>query len=76
MLRRVQKPKSKNRLDRMAPEQVQLLMETSMQRMAELLRGLMHNEIDRGWLLSELDLHSEQMHLAVRSLRDRYEAEG
>jgi hypothetical protein len=60
----------------MTPEQTQLAIEVSMQRMAELLRGLMHNEIDRGWLLAEMDTQTEQMHLAVRSLRNRYDAEG
>ena len=68
--------RSRNRFDRMPAEAVQLSIETSMQRMAELLRGLTHNEIDRGWLLSEMDVQAEQMHLAVRSLRNRYDTEG
>jgi len=76
-VRRRQTPaKTRSRFDRMPPEQVQLSIETSMQRMAELLRGLMHQEIDRGWLLSEMDVQAEQMHLAVRSLRTRYDVEG
>jgi len=45
------------------------LLEATMMRNGEMLRGLSHSEMDQGWVLSRLETETEQQLDAIRALR-------
>lgn len=46
-----------------------------MARLAELMRGLVHQEIDQGWILSEMEKYSQQVYYSAQALHHRYQVE-
>ena len=64
-------PTSPNRFDKMPEEILYTALESSLQRTAELFRGLEHKEVDPAWILSEMALQVEQASQVIAALQRR-----
>lgn len=57
------------RFDRWSQADLVNLIEAEMTRTGELFRGLSHSEIDQGWLLQEMALHTQAVQEAIAVLQ-------
>jgi len=62
-----------SRFDRFGRADLIDLLEASMMRSGELFRGLSHSELDQEWILSQLEIQSEQALAAIRALQRKVE---
>lgn len=62
------------RMMRLPTKDLEDLLESSLAKTAELFHGLTHRELDRGWLLAEMETQLTQATEAVRTLQRRVEA--
>ena len=61
--------KNESRFDRFSRADLIDLLEASMMRNGELFRGLSHSELDQEWILSQLEMQTEQSLAAIRVLQ-------
>jgi hypothetical protein len=66
-------PKTMERLDRLPSSDLELLLETSLSKTAELFRGLSHQELEPEWLLTEMETNLSQALWVTQILRRRVE---
>jgi hypothetical protein len=62
-----------SKLGRLPTPDLELALETSLSRTAELFRGITHKELDPAWLLQEMEVQIRQALDAVQVLQDRVE---
>jgi hypothetical protein len=67
--RQTQNLTARTRFDRMGQEDLLTSIETSFAETARLYRGLSHREIDQGWLLAELEHHTQAALAAIQALQ-------
>lgn len=75
MIRRrtTQPAKQSSRFTRLGTPDLETALETSLQRTAELFRGMMHKEIDTRWLLAQMATEIDQADQIVQVLLARVE---
>jgi hypothetical protein len=67
-------PSSPTRFDRMPRETLFLTLESSLQRSAELFRGLEHSELDPRWVLHQMHIQVDQALQIVLALERKVDS--
>lgn len=69
MLRRKAEQPYRTKFDRMREADLETALETSLSQTAKLYRGITHKEIDRAWLLAEMETQALTVLQVVQALR-------
>lgn len=69
MLRRKAEQPYRTKFDRMREEDLETALETALATTAKLYRGITHKEIDRAWLLAEMETQALTALHVVQALR-------
>ena len=65
--------KTHQKLDRLPSSDLELLLESSLSRTAELFRGLSHRELETKWVLLEMETNLNQALGVTQTLLNRVE---